>query len=122
MKPIYTCETKTTVAATYIATYIRTKLNIPVRLKEATMTRKSIINVMIASSIDCQDRVNRAFGDKNQWTRMSLLNVARIGKFSSDRAFREYCLDIWHAAPCSDTMEWQAILENGVVFPRRKSK
>ena len=30
---------------------------------------------------------------------MSVLNVARMGKFSSDRAIREYCRDIWHVEP-----------------------
>jgi starch phosphorylase len=45
--------------------------------------------------VDCQDRVDAAYRDARQWTRMSILNVARIGKFSSDRAIREYCEDIW---------------------------
>ena len=49
--------------------------------------------------MDCQDQVARAYGDQERWARMSILNVARIGKFSSDRAIREYCEDIWHAAP-----------------------
>jgi starch phosphorylase len=48
------------------------------------------------SYIDCQETVSRAWQDPDQWTRMSILNVARIGKFSSDRAIREYCRDIWH--------------------------
>jgi starch phosphorylase len=49
--------------------------------------------------VDCQDEVARAYGDPERWARMSILNVARIGKFSSDRAIREYCEDIWHASP-----------------------
>ena len=44
-----------------------------------------------------QDRVNLAFGDASQWTRMSILNAARSGLFSSDRSIKEYCDDIWHA-------------------------
>jgi starch phosphorylase len=47
--------------------------------------------------VDCQDEVARAYGDPERWARMSILNVARIGKFSSDRAILEYCQDIWHA-------------------------
>lgn len=47
------------------------------------------------SYIDCQEAVNRAWADQKAWTRKSLLNVARIGKFSSDRSIREYCRDIW---------------------------
>ncbi|HEY9664590.1 MAG TPA: glycogen/starch/alpha-glucan phosphorylase, partial [Allocoleopsis sp.] len=51
------------------------------------------------SYIDCQDRVSQAYRDPQQWTRMSILNVARMGKFSSDRAIREYCQKIWHVEP-----------------------
>ncbi len=47
--------------------------------------------------IDCQDRVDAAFRDKKKWIEMSILNVARMGKFSSDRSIRDYCENIWHA-------------------------
>jgi len=47
--------------------------------------------------VDCQDKVDAAFRDKKKWTEMSILNVARMGKFSSDRSIREYCENIWHA-------------------------
>jgi starch phosphorylase len=49
--------------------------------------------------MDCQDRVDAAFRDREAWTEMSILNVARMGMFSSDRAIREYCENIWHAPP-----------------------
>jgi glycogen phosphorylase len=52
--------------------------------------------------IDCQDRVSGIFRDHDQWTRISILNTARMGKFSSDRAIREYCQAIWHAGPVED--------------------
>jgi starch phosphorylase len=45
--------------------------------------------------VDCQALVGRAYADQDRWTRMSILNVARIGYFSSDRTIREYCRDIW---------------------------
>ncbi|MFH1708714.1 MAG: glycogen/starch/alpha-glucan phosphorylase [Planctomycetota bacterium] len=47
----------------------------------------------------CQERVGAAFADTAAWARMSIFNTARMGKFSSDRAIREYCRDIWKVEP-----------------------
>jgi starch phosphorylase len=49
--------------------------------------------------VDCQQRVSDAYADQNNWTRMSILNSARVGRFSSDRSIREYCRDIWQVRP-----------------------
>ncbi len=49
--------------------------------------------------VDCQDRVGKAYRDQDAWTRVSILNSARVGKFSSDRSIREYCEDIWKVQP-----------------------
>jgi glycogen phosphorylase len=51
------------------------------------------------SYIECQQRAGEAYADQDLWTRMSILNVARMGYFSSDRAIREYCEDIWEVEP-----------------------
>jgi starch phosphorylase len=51
------------------------------------------------SYVDCQDEVSRAYCDGERWTKMSILNVARMGKFSSDRVIEEYCRDIWRVEP-----------------------
>jgi starch phosphorylase len=51
--------------------------------------------------LESQDHVDEAFLDRDAWTRSSILTVARMGRFSSDRAIREYCRDIWHAVPLS---------------------
>jgi starch phosphorylase len=49
--------------------------------------------------IECQARAGEAYRDRTGWTRMSILNVASVGRFSSDRSVREYCRDIWHVTP-----------------------
>ena len=49
--------------------------------------------------IDCQDRVGEAYKDPENWSRMSILNSVRMGKFSSDRSISEYCNHIWKAQP-----------------------
>jgi starch phosphorylase len=49
--------------------------------------------------IECQDLVSAAYRNEERWIRMSILNVARMGKFSSDRSIREYCGKIWGVQP-----------------------
>jgi starch phosphorylase len=49
--------------------------------------------------VDAQDAVARTFMDHDRWTRMSTLNTARTGCFSSDRAIREYAERIWNVVP-----------------------
>jgi starch phosphorylase len=51
------------------------------------------------SYVDCQDSASRSFRDPEHWTRMSILNVARSGRFSSDRAIAQYAEDIWRVEP-----------------------
>ena len=51
------------------------------------------------SYIDCQDRISAVYDDASRWARMSILNVARIGYFSSDRSIRDYARLIWDIAP-----------------------
>ena len=54
-----------------------------------------------ASYAECQGRINEAYMEKERWTRMSILNTARSGKFSSDRTVREYASEIWRVDPVS---------------------
>jgi starch phosphorylase len=51
------------------------------------------------SYVDCQQGAGRAYADHEQWSRMSILNTARSGKFSSDRTIREYSERIWRVKP-----------------------
>ena len=51
------------------------------------------------SYVETQARVTAAYGDADAWTEMAILNVARTGKFSSDRTIAQYAEDIWGVKP-----------------------
>ena len=53
----------------------------------------------LRSYSDAQDRVDAAYRDPARWNRMSLINIARSGRFSSDRAVMEYADKIWNVKP-----------------------
>ncbi|WP_319549173.1 glycogen/starch/alpha-glucan phosphorylase [Desulfogranum marinum] len=69
------------------------------------------------SYINCHDKIGSVFEDHQIWTRMSILNVARMGRFSSDRAIQEYCRSIWHVEPFPVELKWKRIPEGGIIFP-----
>ena len=73
--------------------------------------------------IDCQERVGKVFQNKKEWTRMSILNTARMGKFSSDRSIADYSKKIWDVQPFPVELKWQKLPEDGVLFnPRKQEK
>jgi starch phosphorylase len=49
--------------------------------------------------IDAQERVTALWRNPQAWTRMSILNASRMGKFSSDRSIRDYCERVWKIEP-----------------------
>ncbi|MDT8318340.1 MAG: glycogen/starch/alpha-glucan phosphorylase [bacterium] len=49
--------------------------------------------------VECQDRVSREYMDRENWIRKSIINVANMGKFSSDRTIAEYAEEIWRVKP-----------------------
>jgi starch phosphorylase len=52
-----------------------------------------------ASYVACQESISRAYQDRAEWTRKAIINVARSGKFSSDRSVEEYARGIWGVEP-----------------------
>ncbi|MCF8055849.1 MAG: glycogen/starch/alpha-glucan phosphorylase [Desulfocapsa sp.] len=72
--------------------------------------------------IDCQDRVGKVYRNKTTWTRMSILNAARMGKFSSDRSILDYSKKIWDVKPFPIELKWQRLPEDGVLFTPRQLK
>ena len=52
-----------------------------------------------ASYISCQEWVAELYTNRDEWTRKAILNVAHMGKFSSDRTIREYAEEIWDVKP-----------------------
>ncbi len=51
--------------------------------------------------VECQDQVSELWRDPPAWTRKSILNAVRMGKFSSDRSIRDYCRQVWSVTPVS---------------------
>lgn len=57
------------------------------------------------SYLDCQERVSHVFRATELWTRMSILNCARSGRFSSDRSIREYCEKVWNVPIWTESVD-----------------
>ena len=53
------------------------------------------------SYVDMQAKVAKEYQNKKAWAEKAILNVARMGKFSSDRTIKQYAEEIWNAKPCS---------------------
>ncbi|WP_310599407.1 glycogen/starch/alpha-glucan phosphorylase [Desulfobulbus sp.] len=69
--------------------------------------------------LDCQQQVGAMFRNQEQWCRMSILNVSRMGLFSSDRSIAEYCEKIWQVRRSPVALKWERLPSQGIVFPKR---
>ena len=71
----------------------------------STVCSRVILSLYVQISktilINCQNQVSQTSKNQNQWTRICILNMARCGRFSSDRAIREYNEETWHFPPMS---------------------
>ena len=52
------------------------------------------------SYVECHEKVAKEYLDTKTWAKKAILNVARMGKFSSDRTIKEYAEEIWNAKSC----------------------
>lgn len=53
----------------------------------------------LQSYVDCQSQAEKLYRNRDEWNRKAILNVARVGKFSSDRVISDYAKEIWHTSP-----------------------
>jgi starch phosphorylase len=76
--------------------FTRGDVEVPRPLVESlTQSDPFLVLADYTAYVACQEQVSEAWADAERWTRMSILNTARCSKFSSDRAIREYCDEIW---------------------------
>jgi starch phosphorylase len=66
---------------------------------ELLTTDRYMLLADFGAYVACQERVDAAWRDPDSWSRMALLNIARMGGFSSDRTVKEYARDIWAVGP-----------------------
>ena len=57
------------------------------------------------SYINCQQQVGNAYTEISRWVKMSIMNTANMGKFSTDRTISEYAKDIWGIKPVSISID-----------------
>ncbi len=74
-------------------------------VEELTGPDRYFLCADFASYVETQERAARVWQSREEWTRMSILNVARSGWFSADRTVLEYARDIWGVDPVSVTLE-----------------
>ena len=72
-----------------------------------------------ADYLAAQARVSQAYRERDRWGRMSIVNSARSGRFSSDRAIRDYCQKIWQVDPVSIDLDTYRFDAGSCELPQR---
>jgi starch phosphorylase len=67
---------------------------------------------------DCQEKVSALWRDQRAWTHKAIINVARMGKFSSDRSIRDYCEQVWQVKPMK-VLSASAAVGKSAAHPNR---
>jgi len=68
-------------------------------IDELLQTDQYMLMADFTSYLECQDKVDAAWRNADDWTRKTILNIAQMGTFSSDRSVRDYARDIWDVKP-----------------------
>lgn len=68
------------------------------------------------SYVECQEKVAQTYKDQKLWTKMSIMNVANMGKFSTDRTIQQYAEEIWKAKPVPIPMEDESHLKDDSLY------
>ena len=85
----------------------RSLYNSLLNTKESNRADRYFILKDFRSYHDAREALARKYCDKDAWARSAILNVAHVGKFSSDRTIQEYVDDIWHLKKVTDTKRGQ---------------
>ncbi|MBO4678725.1 MAG: glycogen/starch/alpha-glucan phosphorylase, partial [Lachnospiraceae bacterium] len=85
----------------------RSLYNSLLNTKESNRADRYFILKDFRSYHDAREALARKFGDKDAWAKSAILNVAHVGKFSSDRTIQEYVDDIWHLTKVTDSKKGQ---------------
>ena len=93
-------ELKSVIDAIALGQFSQGDKDIFAPLVESLLTRDEYMLLAdFRSYVTASETAAYVYQDRSRWTKMSILNTARCGFFSSDRTIREYCDEIWHVKP-----------------------
>ena len=75
-----------------------------------------------ASYMACQEEVGKVFAAEDEWGRRAVLNIAGMGKFSSDRTIAEYARDIWGVSTVEISAQAEHCMHDGICLTEHKGE